>query len=305
MNTSVTISLDAVIVAVTAEAPRVLTAECEGVDVLPGGALDPQRDPTLERGLRDRVEAASGLALGYVEQLYTFGDRAREARSTDAARVIGVAYLALVLEQTAAPAPGAHWRDVYAFLPWEDWRAGRPPAIAQALAPRLHAWAGADRHRRERVDLTFGLDGAPWDPERTLERYELLWEIGLAAEAPHAGTDLPRASGRAMGLDHRRMLATALGRLRGKLRYRPVVFELVPEAFTLTQLQRVIEALAGMRLHMQNFRRLIEHAGLVEATGQRQHATGGRPAVLFRFRREVFRERPQPGVYYPGAWWSR
>ncbi|MDE1899712.1 MAG: hypothetical protein KGH73_11720, partial [Xanthomonadaceae bacterium] len=69
--------------------------------------------------------------------------------------------------------------------------------------------------------------------------------------------------------------------------------------------QRVIEALAGIRLHMQNFRRLVEHAGLVEATGQRRHATGGRPAVLFRFRREVFRERPQPGVYYPGAWWSR
>ena len=63
-----------------------------------------------------------------------------------------------------------------------------------------------------------------------------------------------------MALDHRRILATALGRLRGKLKYRPVVFELLPSAFTLLQLQRVVEALAGVRLHKQNLRRLVETA---------------------------------------------
>jgi len=103
-----------------------------------------------------------------------------------------------------------------------------------------------------------------------------------------------------MALDHRRILATALGRLRGKLKYRPVVFELLPASFTLLQLQRIVEALAGMRLHKQNLRRLVERAGLVEGTGRLDSQTGGRPAELFRFRREVLRERPAHGVGLPG-----
>jgi hypothetical protein len=104
-----------------------------------------------------------------------------------------------------------------------------------------------------------------------------------------------------MGLDHRRILATAIGRVRGKLRYRPVIFELLPPTFTLSRLQRVAEALAGVRLHKQNFRRLVERGGLVEGTGRVELSTGGRPAELFRFRREVLRERPSSGVGIPGA----
>ena len=102
-----------------------------------------------------------------------------------------------------------------------------------------------------------------------------------------------------MALDHRRLLATALGRLRGKLKYRPVVFELLPATFTLLRLQRVVEALAGARLHKQNFRRLVETGGLVEGTGVTEPGTVGRPAELFRFRREVLRERRAPGVGLP------
>lgn len=104
-----------------------------------------------------------------------------------------------------------------------------------------------------------------------------------------------------MVLDHRRMVATGLSRLRGKLAYRPVVFELLPETFTLNQLQRVVETLAGVPLHKPNFRRLVERGGLVEGTGVADAQTGGRPAELFRFRREVLRERPAPGVGLPGA----
>ena len=67
--------------------------------------------------------------------------------------------------------------------------------------------------------------------------------------------------------DHRRILATAISRLRGKLKYRPVVFELMPETFTLTELQRTVEAISGRHLHKQNFRRLVEKGQLVEPTG--------------------------------------
>src|SRR4051812_36066862 len=104
------------------------------------------------------------------------------------------------------------------------------------------------------------------------------------------------ATGAEMAVDHRRILATAIGRLRGKIKYRPVVFELMPPAFTLLQLQRTVEALAGARLHKQNFRRLVEQQGLVEETGEISARTGGRPARLVRFRREVLLERPAPGL---------
>ncbi|UXI69088.1 NUDIX hydrolase [Tahibacter amnicola] len=309
-ESSIHIGLDAVIIAVTAEAPRVLTvADPSGEEALPSGPLDLEAHQTLERGVRDWVSQQTGFQLGYVEQLYTFGDRYRDPRERmGGGRVISTAYLALVREQSMPARLGAHWRDWYGYLPWEDWRNGRPTLIERDLAPRLHAWAGRDKRKRERVDLTFGLDATPWDPERTLERYELLWEAGLVAEALRergAGDSPPAAGGRPMALDHRRILATALGRVRGKLKYRPVVFELLAPEFTLLQLQQVVEALSGNRLHKQNFRRLVESAGLVEGTGRLAPATGGRPAELFRFRHEVFRERPAPGVYFPGAWWGR
>jgi hypothetical protein len=102
------------------------------------------------------------------------------------------------------------------------------------------------------------------------------------------------AAGADMVFD-RRILATAMGG-SGKMKYRPVVFELMPPEFTLLELQRTVEALSGVRLHKQNFRRLVEDQGLVEGTGRVSRKTGGRPAEQFRFRREVLRERPAPGV---------
>ena len=317
---SVVIGLNAAIVAVTGDAPRVLTVRRAGhalaaVDAsgggrdaaasLPFGPLDPEGDRTLELGLRGWVRQQAGLELGYVEQLYTFADRFRDPRErAGGPRVLSVAYLALVREGDVAGTGDAVWRDVYDFLPWEDWRGSPPPAIDATIVPALTRWCRSAtptlrRARVERAEVAFGLRGAKWDPDRVLERYELLYETGLVSEARRDGRAPAGGEGRlgeAMTLDHRRILATALGRLRGKIRYRPVVFELLPDVFTLNRLQRVVEALTGVRLHKQNFRRLVEHAGLVEGTGRMESQTGGRPAELFRFRREVLRERRAPGV---------
>lgn len=300
------VELNAVIVAVTQEVPRVLTVRSPAeVDALPAGPLEPAGHPTLERGVRGWVREQTGLELGYVEQLYTFGDRGRDpAEGEGAGRLISVAYLALVREGRPAEAAGARWRDWYAYFPWEDWREGRP-VVLEEIEPKLRGWAASAADpdlraaRHERVQIAFGLEGASWDAERVLERYELLYEAGLVEESRRSGE--AGEMGRPMTLDHRRMLATALGRLRGKLRYRPVVFELLPETFTLLQLQRVVEALAGVRLHKGNFRRLVEKGGLVEGIGILETRTGGRPAELFRFRREVLRERLAPGVGVPGV----
>jgi hypothetical protein len=307
MRSRVDVGLNAVIVAVTEEVPRILTVR-RTEDTLPFGPLEPELDRTLDRGLRRWVSEQTGLPLGYVEQLYTFGDRGRDpVESRGGPRAVSVAYLALVREATVKGE--ASWRDWYEFFPWEDWRDGRPRVLDREVAPALETWVAEApdplhrQERRERADIVFGIGGVAWDGERVLERYELLYEALLV---PEAWRDRGESGGercipgRSMALDHRRILATALGRLRGKIKYRPVVFELLPPTFTLLQLQRVVEALAGVRLHKQNFRRLVEHGGLVEGTGQ-DVQTGGRPAELFRFRRDVLRERPAPGVGLPGV----
>jgi hypothetical protein len=146
--------------------------------------------------------------------------------------------------------------------------------------------------------LCFGSEDIPWDEEKVLERYELLYEAGLVGEAKKdrgAARIDDTTLGPMMMYDHRRILATAMGRLRGKMKYRPVVFELMPPEFTLLELQRTVEAISGIRLHKQNFRRLVESQGLVEGTGRFSQRGRGRPAEQFRFRRDVLRERPAPG----------
>jgi hypothetical protein len=116
MSRRLSLGLDAVIVAVTADQPRILTADQprDGVPALPSGLLDADGDATLELGLRRWISAQTGLSVGYIEQLYTFGDRDRQ-RTADGTRHLSVAYLGLVRE--AQPAPGAAWLDGYGLLP--------------------------------------------------------------------------------------------------------------------------------------------------------------------------------------------
>ena len=295
----VALSLEAVIVAVTDERPRLLVSlDDPRRPSIPSGPLDASDDATLERALRRWVRHRAGLELGYAEQLYTFGDRDRRPDVAD--RLLSVAYLALVREEQ--PSPGAAWIDCYDFFPWEDHRHGRPAMLDARVLPGLERWVGRNGLRQARVREAFGVPPMPWDAIRVLERYELLYEAGLIAEHYADKDRVPPdglGTGTPLAYDHRRIAASALARLRGKLTYRPVVFELLPETFTLTQLQRTVEALVGLRTHKQNFRRLVEQGRLVEGTGRLSAATGGRPAELFRFREDVHGERPRPGVPLP------
>ncbi|HYJ36917.1 MAG TPA: hypothetical protein VEV64_12200, partial [Rhizomicrobium sp.] len=294
------------ILAVEGERPSVLAVVHPGAqDALPFGPFDPAHHRTLESGLRKWVGEQTKFELGYTEQLYTFGDKGRHLPSSSTgpssgARVVSVGYLALTRQ--VREAPETEWRGWYHYFPWEDWRDSKPDMIGRVILPALKKFvkdaANAEIAdlRRERVNLCFG---ESWDEERVLERYELLYEAGLVEEFHRDNGregDSTNALGTPMQFDHRRILATAIARLRGKLKYRPVVFELMAPTFTLLELQRAVEALAGLRLHKQNFRRLVAEQGLVEGTGQYSTALRGRPAELFRFRREVLRERPAPGM---------
>jgi hypothetical protein len=310
------LGLNAAIVTVHEQQPQILVVR-QGMggsgawDALPFGPFAPRAHRTLEIGLREWVKRQTGLELGYVEQLYTFGDRGRHAEPGLGAHTLSVGYLALS-RGAGEELMGSHWSPWYAYFPWEDWRKGKPAILTEDIEPRLKAWAERapaphepmrPLRRAERLKIGFGIGaGGGWDEEKVLERYELLYEAGLVAEAARDGrsaasqwSGLPEL-GRPMAFDHRRILATAMGRLRGKLKYRPVVFELMPPEFTLYDLQKTVEAISGTLLHKQNFRRLVEKGGLVEPTGNISAATGGRPARLYRFRREVVLERPAPGL---------
>ncbi|MBN8909392.1 MAG: hypothetical protein J0H99_22995, partial [Rhodospirillales bacterium] len=277
--------LIAVIVAVTDSVPRVLTL---GGAALPSGPFASEHR-SLQAALRAWVEHQTHHPLGHVEQLYTFADRDRAAEAGE--RVVSISYLGLTREARAVGQAGVSWQDLYRYLPWED-RRDPYATLAPVLAQALQAWAEAAPdamlrwERRSRIAIAFGLERRAWNEDLALQRYETLWEAGLVPEA--GGSTAP---GEPMVHDHRRILATALARLRGKIKYRPVVFELMPPAFTLGQLQAAVEALAGRRLHKQNFRRLVEQQELVEETGGVTAETRGRPARLFRFRREVMAER--------------
>ncbi|WP_274424990.1 NUDIX hydrolase [Chelativorans sp. YIM 93263] len=300
----VQVDLIAVLVSVIAGAPSVLTIR-QG-DMLPSGPFEFEHR-SLQAGLRAWVEQQTGHPLGYIEQLYTFADRDRI--DNEAGRAISISYLGLTRAEEPHAASAPHWVGWYDYFPWEDHRDGTPPLLEEVIQPLLDEWAesASDRQlrdeRRRRMASVFGFDGERWNEELALQRYELLYEAGLVAEARRRrkAADCPRKEipGVAMFADHRRILATAIARLRTKIKYRPMVFELMPPVFTLLQLQQTVEALSGRLAHKQNFRRLIEQQELIEETGEMASDTGGRPAKLFRFRPAVHIQRTLMGTRLP------
>ncbi len=307
---AMTVSLTAVVLSVRNERPVVmatrpaaLTDTSDREASLPGGRFCPARQPSLEGALRDEVQQATGVSLGYLEQLLTDYDRTTtlpDEGPAASARRLSVSYLSLSRADAIPLRAGSRWLDVYEVLPWEDFRGGRPEILANVLIPALESWSAEagegepsatsgenELSRIERAAVSFGVGGRTWDDERVVERFDLLLEAGL----------LPAVSTADLSPGHVRLVAAGLGRLRSKVRNRPVVFELLPAEFTLFELQRVVEAVLGPTLHKQNFRRLVESTGLVEPTGEMRNNTGGRPAKTFRFRREVLLERPAPGVH--------
>ena len=316
-NAAVEIGLNAAIVAVIDDEPVALVVRDEAeepgsADGLPSGPFSPVEHRTLESGLRAWVAEQTGLDLGYVEQLYTFGDRGRHAEPGDVSpHIVSIGYLALTEAGHARDIQRGAWRSWYHYFPMgglaqgpsrDADRGDRAALQGMGRAPCAALDSRAARSARGPHPHLLRRDGGGWDEEKVLDRYELLYEAGLVEEARRDGREaalawalLPRF-GTPMRFDHRRILATAIGRVRAKIKYRPVIFELMADDFTLFELQKTVEAILGPHLHKQNFRRLVESAGLVEPTGEVKTRTGGRPAKLFRFRREVLLERPAPGV---------
>jgi hypothetical protein len=308
-----------------------------GLDAWPGGFLEWDADPTTrESALRELREETGVEEPEYLEPLGSYTQDGRDPRqfaghpdpATGAwvrtgARVASNAYLMLmprpaVLVPQQAEVSDARWTDLYRYLPWEDLRCAAGRAAARQALAALAGWAereGGDA--RERIDYAFGFGLREWNEERVAERWRLLLDAGLVAEAARDRWGrLPSAAeqgmGRQMAFDHRRILADALARLRGKIKYLPAALRaLAGDEFTLDELQSACEAVAGRPLHRANFRRAVAEARggrqtrsprLVAGTARRRARTAGEPGVapeLFRFRPDMLHARLDPSLRLP------
>ena len=306
----------------------------KGLDAWPGGFVEADADVDARAtALRELREETGREGIEYMEELGTYGRLGRDPRQFagywDAeqgrwvqrgARVVSTAQLALVrTEQGEAPpaagddADDARWTDVYDYLPWEDLRGVRGRTASERVRRALVAWASEQKdagEQGERVERAFGAEGARWNEELVPDRYRLLRDAGLVEEAlrdqwGRVDGDAPAnaAFGRTMAFDHREMLADALGRLRGKLKYVPRVLQaLVGDRFTLDELQDACEAVAGRPLHRANFRRTVTsvRSALVVATGESRESPGpGVDPKLYAFRDEVVAARLDVALRMP------
>lgn len=153
---------------------------------------------------------------------------------------------------------------------------------------QLYTFGDPGRDPRTRVITVayFALiDGARLAATRagsTVARLEVPWEGeegGAVSARGVKGEALPLA------FDHAEILGMVVKRLRGKLDYSPIGFELMPERFTLAELQRVHETILGRAVNKDSFRRRMVASGMIEATGELQEVTTHRPAELFRWKR--------------------
>jgi len=322
---AITVDLTAVILRTKYGEPQVMTLQSPLS--LPSGAFAPDEHRTLELGLRAWVEEKTGQKLDYVEQLYTYGNWNRNAVSRHGSRNVTVGYYALIpYVKTDMKLPG-RWVNLYSFFPWEDFRQGVPEIVSRIIKPNLLEWAqesdNSDERklRLERLRVNFG-DFTNWDMSKVLFRYEVLYEAGLVSEshrdwddwAKDAGYILPITAkkimepeyrklsenlGMSMEGDHRRILASTTARIRGKLPYRPIVFKLLPNEFTLLTIQKVYEGLTGILMHKQNFRRYIKQGKFVIETGNEDCSGPGRPAATYMFRKDVEAELINIGLNLP------
>ena len=102
----------------------------------------------------------------------------------------------------------------------------------------------------------------------------------------------------ALAFDHDHIVEVALERLRGKVRYRPVGFELLPRRFTLTQLQHLYETVLETELDKRNFRKKVLSLGLLVDTGEREEDVPRRPARLYRFDKRKYRALEKRGFEF-------
>ncbi len=163
--------------------------------------------------------------------------------------------------------------------------------LGRVYLEQLYTFGQPDRDPRTRV-ITVAYY-ALVDPERfdqaashseavRVSRIEVPWEGETGGPVE---LEDERGAPLRLAFDHADILGMAVKRLRGKLDYTPIGFQLLPERFTLLQLQRLHETILGRPLDKNAFRRRMLASGQLEATGESERAVDHRPAELYRFSR--------------------
>lgn len=185
---------------------------------LPGGLV--KSHETLEQAVRRELKEEAGIDVGFMEQLYTFGDPGRDPRN----RAVTVAYYCLVRPQNF----------------------------------KLDAKTDADEAR------WFNIKGLP-----------------------------------KLAFDHRHIVQSAIDRLRGKLTYAPIGFELLEAKFPFSDLEKLYQAVLDKELDRRNFKKKIMSYGLLEETREMKKQEGaGRPAALYKFNRKRYQELLKNGYNF-------
>ncbi|TAE31709.1 MAG: NUDIX hydrolase [Candidatus Kapaibacterium sp.] len=171
--------------------------------------------------------------------------------------------------------------------------------------------AAAKRELREETGLsnvyleqlyTFGtLDRDPRGRVISVSYFAL---VNLVSEELQAGTDALSAQWfsfkemPALAFDHKNIIEIALERLRGKVRYQPIGFELLPDQFTLTELQTLYETVLETSLDKRNFRKKIESYELLRDTGETQRGKAHRAARLYTFDHKRYKQLEKYGFLF-------
>jgi 8-oxo-dGTP diphosphatase len=159
--------------------------------------------------------------------------------------------------------------------------------LKEIYLEQLYTFGAVDRDPRERVV--------------TVAHYAL---VNLARHDVHAGSDarntawFPVSDPPDLAFDHSEILSTAYERLRGKVRYQPIGFELLPDLFTLRQLQHMYEVILDRELDKRNFRKKVLAMGILKETNEMEKDVAHRAARLYRFDKRSYARLTRKGFNF-------
>ncbi|MGI6123417.1 MAG: NUDIX hydrolase [Acetivibrionales bacterium] len=227
---------------------------CIGQWALPGGFV--QMDESLDEAALRELKEETNIDNIYMEQLYTWGDVGRDPRT----RIISASYMSLVDSSTldikaSDDADDAKWFTVSCKLHQEQRTLTKKGYMLQRTF-RLNL-SNEENNLSATVRVIKTVEGKVTKVEREIVELD-----GIA-------------------FDHAKIIEYAIERLRSKIEYTDIAFNLMPERFTLTELQKVYEVILDTELLKANFRRKI--AGMVIETNEYTKDAGHRPSKLFKF----------------------
>ena len=215
---------------------------------LPGGFVEINED--IEKAAYRELEEETGVTDVYMEQLFTYGKVGRDKRM----RVISISHMALIPQESIRPIAGDDAEDVAWFK-----------VEKKEVSDKKHQVIIRNEELRlcyeYTVDITYKKNGV----------------VSVPITDIHANDE-----NRGIAFDHIEMINAGIDRLRNKVEYVPIAFNLVPEKFTLNEIQKVYEVILGKKLVKQNFRKWVDK--FVEELDEKQEEVGHRPATLYRYK---------------------